>query len=304
MQARLPKTKRDPEAFANARITDRSLAVIEAIARHRFILARDVVRVVGGNDDVTHRHLQHLFHRDLISRLSLPVGSHRGEFVYFLDNAEGLRRLYNGSKLNADSLDWDEITRSRQKYGVGKMRSAGQLLFIEHELMISRFHADLESAARDDGNLQLERWVQGAAIWNSVQIDPKRQLPHRPDALFTLKFLTAPEGQQRATFLYEADRETSSILRIKEKFHAHAAFLLQGLHSARYSIRRIRAVLVETLSPERAVQIREMTSQLAKQVPIAGRMFWFSSIGSNGRNLVDAQKWTCAADDLLRSLRD
>jgi hypothetical protein len=305
MQTRLPKTKRAPDAFADAKITDRSLAVIETIGRYRFILARDIVRVVGGNEDVTHRHLQQLFHRDLISRFNLPVGPNRGEFVYFLDNAAELRKLCTGSKLNQKSFDWDEISRNRQKYSLAADRSPGQLLFIDHELMISRFHADIETSCRADGNVVLERWVQGSALWNTVQVDSARALPHRPDALFALKFLSAPEGQQRATFLYEADRETSSLLRIQDKFEGHIAFLVQEKALQWYGARRIRAVLVETTGEKRTQQLREVAAELGQALPIANRMFWFSTIDTrNSEDPLKRRTWICSGDNICRSLHD
>src|ERR1035441_6527856 len=85
-QKRLPKTKRAPEAIAPKRITERSLDVVRAIARYRFIPTSTLLRIVGGNEDVTHRHLQHLYHAGVISRFTIPNTTHRGEFIYFLDN--------------------------------------------------------------------------------------------------------------------------------------------------------------------------------------------------------------------------
>lgn len=304
MQARLPKTKRVPEAFANAQITERSLSIIDVIARYRFVLARDIVRVVGGNEDVTHRHLQQLFHRDLISRFTLPVGANRGEFVYFLDNAAGLRKLCQSSHLNAEHFDWDEINRNRQKYGDNASRSAGHFLFIEHELMISRFHADIEMACRADGNAILDRWIQGSALWNTVQVELGRTVPHRPDALFTLRFASAPEGQQRATFLYEADRGTTSLSRLREKLEAHAAFLEQGRILELYGLRRLRSVLVETLSKERVNQIRSIVAELAKSRKIASALFWLSCTNADhAEHCLWNRRWL-SGDERLRCLAD
>jgi len=304
MQTRLPKTRRVPEAFANTKITDRCLAIIDAIGRYRFVLARDIARVVGGNEDVTHRHLQQLFHQDLISRFKLPTAPNRGEFVYFLDNATELRKLCAASVLNASDFDWDEISRNRQKYGAVAKRSAGQFLFIEHELMIARFHADIEAATRDDGNVELARWVQGPALWNTVKTDSRRTLPHRPDALFALQFLNSPDGQQRATFFYEADRETSSLARIREKLEAHLVFLLQGQQHRQYGFRRIRAVLIETLTTARANQLRMVASSLAMQFPLSASLFWIAACEENPRLSISTRCWQCAVDDSARSLAD
>jgi len=304
VQKRLPKTKRAPEAVASKKLTERSLAIIQTIARYRFLLARDVVRLVGGNEDVTHRHLQQLYHRDLVNRFTLPA-PRTGEFIYFLDNAAGLRKLADASSLQGDLLDWDGIKTNREKYGENATRSVGRFLFIEHELMISSFHADLETSAQADGGVEIKRWVQGAAIWNNVRVAPKRTLPHRPDALFTLYFPNAPEGQQNANFLYEADRETSSLTRMREKLEAHVQFFMQGKHIEAYGFRKLRAVLVETLTDGRAGQLRELASDLATQLPLARMLFWFSSIPSVGSApSIHTRRWSCAADDRLRSLMD
>ncbi len=48
-------------------LTERDVKIIETIARYRFILNSDIIRPVGGNADVTYRHLQQLCHRDLVS---------------------------------------------------------------------------------------------------------------------------------------------------------------------------------------------------------------------------------------------
>jgi hypothetical protein len=304
MQKRLPKTRRAPEAVAARKLTERSIAIIETIARYRFVLARDIVRLVGGNEDVTHRHLQQLYHRDLINRFTLPA-PRTGEFIYFLDNAAGLRQLADASSLRGDLLDWDSIRTNREKYGESAARTVGRFLFIEHELMISGFHADLETSARADGGVEVKRWEQGAGLWNSVQVAPKRTLPHRPDALFTLFFPNAPAGQQNANFLYEADRETSGLTRMREKLEAHVQFFMQGKHIDAYGFRKVRAVLVETLSEDRAGQMRELAGDLANQWPLARMLLWFSGVSPTDEiPSIHARRWSSGADDKMRSLAD
>jgi hypothetical protein len=304
MQQRLPKTRRVPEAVASKKLTERSLAIIETIARYRFLLARDIVRLVGGNEDVTHRHLQQLYHRDLINRFTLPA-PRTGEFIYFLDNAAGLRQLADASSLQGDLLDREGIRTNREKYGENATRSVGRFLFIEHELMISRFHANLETSARADGGVEIKRWLQDASLWNNVRVAPKRTLPHRPDALFTLYFPNAPEGQKHANFLYEADRETSSLIRIREKLEAHVQFFLQGKHIEAYGFRKLRGILVETLSEDRSLQLRGLATDLAAQLPLARMLFWFScTTPTDSAQSIHARRWSCASDDRLRSLVD
>lgn len=301
MQKRLPKSVRVADAVQGKRITDRSLEIIAAIARYRFLRTRDIIRLVGGNEDVTHRHLQQLYHRDLANRFTLPT-PRTGEFIYFLDNAAGLRPLAEIGKLKEAEFDWESIKANREKYRDTGARSIGRFLFIEHELMISDFHADLEMALREGSGVELDRWEQGALLWNTVQLSKKESLPHRPDALFTLHFPYAPEGQQRSNFVYEADRETSNLTRIRQKLEAHLAFFSQDLHVENYGFRKLRAVLVETLSTSRAEQMKELAAALAAKEPLAGLLFWFSST-ENSMSPFD-RRWTCAADSRPRSLLD
>ncbi len=303
MQQRLPKSRRAPEAIAAKRITERSLAIISTIARYRFILTSDIVRLVRGNEDVTHRHLQQLYHRNLVSRFTLPPANAGSEFIYFLDNAAALQQLAASSTLDASVLDLEEIRLNREKYS--RSRTVGQFLFVQHELMISSFHADLEIAAAHGSSVEVERWAQGASLWNQVKNTQGRTLSHRPDALFTLRFVNAPEGQQRSNFLYEADRGTSNLTRIKEKFEAHLRFFMVGEHIKRYGIRKLRAVLVETISPERGKQMRDVAAGLAAKMPLAGMIFWFSSTEVSKENKAAfSQRWLCSADDRPRSLLD
>jgi hypothetical protein len=49
IQQRLPKNRRAPEAVAGKRVTERGIEIIETVARYRFLVARDIVRLVGGN---------------------------------------------------------------------------------------------------------------------------------------------------------------------------------------------------------------------------------------------------------------
>jgi hypothetical protein len=68
--------------------------------------------------------------------------------VYFLENTAPLRNVAHDARINAEDLNFEEIRVNRDKYGGegatnGRQRT-GRMLFIEHELMISDFHADCE----------------------------------------------------------------------------------------------------------------------------------------------------------------
>jgi hypothetical protein len=267
-----------PEAVSGKRVTERGIEIIRLVLRYRFLSTGTLVRLVGGNEDVTHRHLQQLYHQEIVSRFTLPRSGSRGEFIYFLENASALRELAH--RLGPDPIDWAQIKGNREKYGSMAISENGdgygKFLFIRHELMISDFHASVELACRaSDGRVELARWAQGAELWSSVRMPSRRSLPHRPDAFFTLRFPLAPEGQQKCNFFYEADRATTNLTRLRQKFEAHFEFLNQGKQKA-LQIKRIRAVLVETITEERSLNYRELVARLAAKEPLAGQMFWFS----------------------------
>jgi hypothetical protein len=285
-------------------VTERGLLILRTVGRYRFISTSDIIRLVGGNEDVTYRHLQQLYHQDLISRMALPKNGKQGEFVYFLDNGKRIRKLVENSKLDGAQFDWNQITANREKYGNAHHDGVGRFLFLSHELMISRFRAALELECKEsDGRSELEKWAQGGAIWSSVTLKPGRTLPHRPDAFFTLRVPNAPEGQQRSNFFYEADRETSSLTRFKQKFEAYLAFLLQGRHRE-YGVQRIRAVLVHTLTNRWAEQLKSAAAQLAASEPLAAYLFWFTSTEVLVKGRIFHPHFSLCADSRKRSLLD
>ena len=291
-------------------LTERSLKIIETIGRYRFLSSSKIVRLVGGNEDVTHRHLQQLFHRGLISRLKIPSAPENSEFVYFLENTTRLRELAHDARINAECLNFEEIRLNRDKYGGehttnGRQRT-GQMLFIEHELMISDFHAALESeTSLSEGRVSLDVWQQGNKTWATVPAKrDSAALPHRPDAYYVLKFPNAPDGQQHSHFFYEADRNTTSRTRFRLKLLAYVEFFLQGLYAEKYGARKVRAVLTETTDSARMEQLKETASELAQKVPLAAALFWFTTSGLVREKGIFSALWECTADSRPRSLLD
>ena len=57
-----------PAEVDKGRISARDLDILEAILRYRFSPTSELVRLVGGNEDVTHRRLRKLWEWQLISR--------------------------------------------------------------------------------------------------------------------------------------------------------------------------------------------------------------------------------------------
>ena len=304
-QVRLPKFHRVPEAVSGIPITERGIDIIRILLRFRFLSTSSLVKVAGGNEDVTYRHLKQLYHQGLVSRFTLPRQGNPGEFIYFLDNAAGLREIAH--RLSGIEIDWALIKGNREKYSDMRITLSGdgygKFLFIRHELMISDFHASLEIGCRaSEGRIELHRWIQGSQLWSRVRMPSKQLLPHRPDAFFTLRFPFAAEGQQNSNFFYEADRGTTNLTRFRLKLEAYLEYLRQGQQKA-LGIKRARAVLVETIDSDRAKQCMEVAASVTGSEQYAAAQFWFST----QQSLNDAgfePRWSVLRDASPRSLSD
>lgn len=346
MQQRLHKYQRQPARVAGREITDRSLAIIATIARYRFIPTSLLVPLVAGNEDVTHRHLQTLYHRGYVSRFAFPRNGFPGEFHYYLDNTAALELLVEHAGVSRDALDFDEVRRNREKayaeiHEPTKAEDAlGRLLFLKHEMVISRFHAMLELACREsDETVELAEWRQGSELWSTVSVrklvrdqggawtedEAVEKLPHRPDAFFTLRFLKEPEGQNRAHFFYEADRKRTATKKFKQKLRAHFHFIVrQRKHEEKYGIKRVRAVLIETTDTAWAEELREAARHRIVSGERPTSLFWFTAsevftrereelVGKKterrprflaDHGLIFKPVWVSPVDDTLHSLLD
>jgi hypothetical protein len=308
---RLSKFKREPKAVADKKLTARSLQIIAAIARYRFLPTSLLVRLVEGNEDVTHRHLQQLFHKGLINRFAFPKTGGSNEFNYYLDSAKALALLVEQGFAEKRDLDFEGVQRNKEK-AYHKINdapddSAGRMLFLKHELMISRFHFMLELGCKNsEGHVELANWKQGPQLHSSVtDHETGEVLPHRPDAFFTLRFPTEPEGQNTSHFLYEADRNRTSLPKMLVKLKAHFEFVRQKKHQDVFRIKRVRAVLIETLDTKWAEELRQASAPICP-VPL----FWFtaSEIFSSPflahPEIVLKKVWATTGNDAVVALSD
>ena len=206
-----------PEAGRPGQITDRDLDILDAVLRYRFCPAAQIVRLVGGNEDVTHRRLRRLWECGLVARWAFPGFRTHSEFYYYLDNRDALDLLAERRRVEIHLQMLEEIRAHREKdyAGAATRGQHMQLGFLNHGLMISRMHFMVEMACRRSaGSVELEAWCQGGQIAGHKADVPKvksskqgsqlfwqevgetERLPVEPDALFTLRFVRRPEGQQ------------------------------------------------------------------------------------------------------------
>src|SRR5438552_19167902 len=104
-----------PEAGHPGQISDRDLDIFDAVLRYRFCSAAQLVRLVGGNEDVTHRRLRRLWERGLTNRFAFPGIRVHSEFFYYLDAREPLDLLVEHRGLDLHPQMLDDIKSNREK---------------------------------------------------------------------------------------------------------------------------------------------------------------------------------------------
>jgi hypothetical protein len=281
MQKRLKKFKPQPEAVAHHVTTRRDLEILDTAARFPLMTTSLFQSLIDGSPKGIAHRLQILFHRKLLQRVP---GTINEECIYYMDNLDALRLLAAHGMISPEAPEWD-IVRNNQK-----QNKPPSPLFVNHEIMIARFYATLALACRQtNGRVQLAAWRQGPDLWDKVKLPKTRYengewyeekgtetLPHRPDAFFTLRFVASSEDSQEMSFMYEADRKTSDTTKMRKKLRAHFHYVVvQKKHREKYGVPRIRAVLIETLDRQWAMQLREC----AQHPVVSGRpspLFWFT----------------------------
>lgn len=271
-----------PEKPTRFRISDRDLDLLEAILRYRFSPVSEIVKLVGGNEDVTHRRLRVLWEHGLANRWAFPGIRTHSQFYYYLDNREALDLLTEHRGLQAHPQMIAEIKSNLEKdYAQAAFRGQHmQLGFLKHSLMLSRLHFLLEMACRSsEGRVQLESWSQGGVLAGRKIDAPKvkasrgsteyfweepdetERLPVEPDAMFTLRFTERAADNQLAHFFYEADRGSMNMTDMLRKFRGYYHFIKKHQHhKGAFGIHPIRAVLVETTDEMRGQRLMELAT--------------------------------------------
>ena len=206
-----------PQSPRRGQITERDLDLLDCVLRYRFCSASQLVRLVGGNEDVTHRRLRRLWEAELLNRWAFPGIRNYSEFYYYLDNRESVNLLVSRGRLSEVHPQMlEELRNNREKdYAGAAFRGQHMSLgFLEHSLQISRFHFMIEMACKkSSGSVVLESWAQGSQLAGHKADVPKvrssregnehfwqeghetERQPVEPDALFTLRFSGRPADQ-------------------------------------------------------------------------------------------------------------
>ncbi len=89
-----------PQEARAGRISLRDLDILETILRYHFSPTSELLRLVGGNEDVTFRRLRRLWELGLINRWAFPGIRSHSEFHYYLDNRQALHLLFDAGRLH------------------------------------------------------------------------------------------------------------------------------------------------------------------------------------------------------------
>ncbi len=112
--ASFAKFERPPQPKRGV-VSDRDLDIIEVILRYRFSPTSELVRLVGGNEDVTQRRLRRLWEADLINRFAFPGIRNHSEFIYYLDRRQTLELLVDHQRLPEINRQMeDELSMNRE----------------------------------------------------------------------------------------------------------------------------------------------------------------------------------------------
>src|SRR5579871_3355346 len=321
-----------PEVPRSGAISDRDLDIIEAILRYRFSPASELVRLVGGNEDVTHRRLRRLWETGLIARFAFPFPRPHSEFYYYLENRAGLDVLAGRRGVEIHDEMLEEIRNNREKdYAGAALRGQHmQLGFLQHSLMISRMHFCIEMACRQSPTVELTTWRQGGPLTGRKVELPKvrstregneyiweeagqtERLPVEPDAMFSLRIADGATTSRLAHFFYEADRGTMTMTDMLKKLRAYFHFIKrQQKHKEAFGVHPIRAVLIETTDEARARRLMELVSHplVCGSAKRAG-LFWFTistllaSSDAEGRTIFHYHDRPAAVFDAVWALPD
>jgi hypothetical protein len=282
-RARFVRTSTGKPAF---RLQERDREIIRLVSQNRVISSADVQLVIGGSPQAILRRLHVLFHHRFLDRPRSQRQVRNAPMAYALGQ--------RGAELIAQETgqqpiaDWSEKNRQLRTH------------YLEHALMIARFHVALRYAAESSGKFLLERWCPDGAIRDAIWVDTddrRERLPIAPDAFFVLRLAT---GEAIRGFL-EADRSTMTVPRFVTKLRGYFHYWRSGQQEMRVGAKNCLVVTVTT-SAERTNNLMNACRSVSEK---GLRMFLFASetayLPASERRIFDPI-WRTPADDALHSL--
>ncbi len=253
-------------------LTERDLALLGHVARHRFLTSAQLSSLDGGSTQGVLRCLRVLYDHGYLDRPRAQLATLHDlgpqPFVYGLGQ-EGARALRKYGHHLDSRLDWSE-----------KNKRAGAI-FLAHTLGIAEFMVRTELACQAHGRIGLirEEEILAAAPdemrsareplrWEAVSIEQGRRERWTvvPDGLFGLSF----PDQTAAYFLLELDRGTIPISRsgedhrsIRRKLKTYFDGWRAQRHIEQFDVKQMR-VLTVTSSLERVHHMVEAVRSISE----------------------------------------
>lgn len=279
----------------------RDYAVLEALARFRFLTSTQLVELVGGSRQKVGLRLRKMYHHGYVDRPPVQMDlwtTGSADYVYSITRS-GIRRLIDAGRQHDEQLSLSVKDAPR--------RSA----HILHTLGISSFYLSLERHARDH-QVAVDWWPEGSALRDRVTIlvdGRKRPFPIYPDAFFRLT--VAGRGGLRACL--EIDRGTEPLERgsangsragadLSKKLRAywqwgyverlHQQHALYGQHAPKGFV-----VLLAVHSEERLRQVLSLRDRAARNGKLRtyplpqSDMFWVATYDPHSKQSIYELEW-------------
>jgi hypothetical protein len=284
MSQRRPRFRRaaTPPPF---RLTEGDLAILQWLARHRFLRSTHVAALIDRSIDRTNDRLARLFHAGFLDRpraqLDFYPTSGSAPIVYALAR-DGARLLADLSLAPPSKRDWSRANRD-----------AGRP-FIEHQLMIIDFYVGLTRGCRARTDVQLitsdelmvampeaTRTARNPLMMRAAIVRDGRRLTVAvvPDLIFGLRY---PDGSRRC-FCVEIDRGTMPVTRRNasltsnaRKMEAYLAAHAAGIHEKQFGWKTFR-VLTVTTDQERVESMTDAARRLSVPGSLGAALFLFAT---------------------------
>jgi hypothetical protein len=255
-------------------LQDRDIHVIYAVHANRFLTASllkllfppdkaktpphvftDQPKRSGTNLD---RRLSKLYHYGYLQRIRTELG---GELYYALTN-KGAQLLAEKQIPLPLSIDIDERNRIVKRQ------------YIEHAVMVARFHTAIQCALREHPTLQLDHYERESLDLIADWKRENQRVYVKPDAFIILKDRNQPDGKQRTAYFLEADRSTMHLPRLLEKYDRYSKMYADRIHQEAFGIPSFR-VLTVCKSKERATNILKLAASVSSPIPSDYKKFFY-----------------------------
>jgi hypothetical protein len=276
-----------PLAPRSARLSERDLDVLDALADYRFLSIPQLAVLFFPSRGSAERRLRELYQAGLAVRVFLPARPYdRVTHTIYAVSGKGAQLLAP----RHDGIPPRWLTGREQ-------RSA---LFLDHTLRRNDVRICLEKIGTDDPRVQLLAWkqkpeqVQATA---TIRIPGgKRQGGVRlvPDGVATLYVA----GQVHA-FAIEVDMGTVPVRRMEARYRAYWRWHRDGGARARFGQAAVR-VLTLTTTEARLASLRRAATRAPEHGRAGSALFWFARLAVADIDLPEtllSPCWTTAAPD-------